>query len=343
MTVLLNGRYRGRPVTGVERYADELLAELRRSGVAVEVIAPARPVSGPLGHAWEQVVLPARARGRGSLLSLCNFGPVAVADQLVVIHDVAPFLHPDGYAPAYVAAARRIQSRLARRCRVATVSERARADLADVLHVDAAEVAIVPPAVGAPFAPGDADRGGGRGHHCVVVGGHDPRKNVGFLLELWPEVHRTSGLELVVVGRGTSSTLHGGSHARPAGVRWVTDPDDVALAELYRTSRAVLSPSRYEGFGLPLLEAMACGTPFLATDTGAAAELAIDPDQQLLPLAPDAWIERLRAWAIADLEPLAAAGLARAGTRTWQASADALRRCLGGAPAPAGSTPAVPA
>ena len=81
--------------------------------------------------------------------------------------------------------------------------------------------------------------------------------------------------------------------------------------------------SHYEGFGLPLLEAMAVGTPFLSTDTGAASELAITPDQ-VLPLCADAWINQLRHWCAADPIDLRSASMAKARTTTWARSAEAL-------------------
>lgn len=323
MTIVVNGRFTTRPVTGVERYAHSLVDALRRRGEDVRVLRPPSRVlgRGAAGHLWEQAVLPSMVPdGHGPLLSLCNFGPVRLREQVVVLHDVAPFLLPEAYGRGYVAAARLLQPRLARSCRVATVSRRARDDLARTFSLDPADIHVVPPAVGAPFAPADVEHG----RYCVFVGGHDPRKNLELLLRIWPTVRRQLGLELLVVGRRRSSTLRDAAAAEVDGTRWVRDADDHDLARLYRGALCVLSPSRYEGFGLPLLEAMACGTPFLATDTGAARELAPDPERQLLPPEPDQWLKRLRDWCTSDLDDLRRAGLAAAAERTWERSAVAL-------------------
>jgi glycosyltransferase involved in cell wall biosynthesis len=323
--VAVNARYAGRPVTGVERYADELVSRLRaRLGADCQMLQPHGAAAGVRGHLWEQLVLPADFRGCGAdvLISLCNLGPVAVRRQLVVIHDVAPFLLRDAFTPAYGMQVRAVQRALARRgCRIATVSQRSRRDLAAVLDVDPAHVALVPPAVGPPFAADDPGSGGQR---CVFVGGHDERKNLGFLLALWPQVHKRCGLELHVVGRSGSATTRAGSTTTTPGVSWHFDPTDAELADQYRSALCVLSPSRYEGFGLPLLEGMACGTPFLASDAGAAAELAVDPDEQVLPLAADVWIQRLEQWATSDPAALRAASLERSRQWSWDSSADAL-------------------
>ena len=84
------------------------------------------------------------------------------------------------------------------------------------------------------------------------------------------------------------------------------DPTDEELVRLYAGALCLVWPSYYEGYGFPLLEAMAVGTPFLSTDVGAAAELAVIPEEQILPLDPERWIERIEAWHSADLSELGA-------------------------------------
>ena len=87
------------------------------------------------------------------------------------------------------------------------------------------------------------------------------------------------------------------------------DPTDAELASSQR-ALCVLSPSHYEGYGLPLLEAMATGTPFLSSDTGAARDLAVD-DGQVLELSEDAWLAQLRAWTGTDLSDIRQRGAER--------------------------------
>lgn len=328
-TLAVNARFAARPTTGVERVARALVAHLPDAlGETPVELHPGRRSSGAAGHLWEQTLLPTRFRRTRArvLLSPCNVGPVAVRSQLVLVHDVAPFRLPESFTAAYGAQVRTIQRALARRCALATVSEHSRRELAAVLGMDSASVAIVPPAVGAPFTDVAGD---GRGGYCLFVGGHDGRKNLAFLLALWPAVHRRTGLELRVVARSGSATLHHrAGDAEVPGVRRHIDPSDRQLADHYRGALCVVSPSRYEGFGLPLLEGMACGTPFLSTDTGAAAELAIDPREQVLPLDGGLWLQRLVAWHDADQTRLRAASRAKALTRSWRHSAEALAQVV---------------
>lgn len=322
--IAVNGRFAGRPVTGVERYAHELVGRLpRRSPYDIVLVEPpAGGGSGTRGHLWEQTVLPARLRHTGAdlLLSPCNFGPLAVRQQVVIIYDVAPFILPTGFSRAYCTIARAVQPRLAHRSHVLTISERSRRDCAAVFALDPSTIGIIPAGVGPPFEPAPRPRE----PRCVFVGGHDPRKNLDFLLNLWPQVHRELDLELAVVARDASRTLQSVRTSEVPGVRWYSGLDDNELAELYRSSLFLLSPSRYEGFGLPLLEAMACGTPFFATDTGAAAELAPNPDLQVLPLDARVWIDRLRTAVSSGLEQIRDEGVEIGRRRTWDHATDVL-------------------
>jgi glycosyltransferase involved in cell wall biosynthesis len=116
--------------------------------------------------------------------------------------------------------------------------------------------------------------------------------------------------------------------AQTEGVVLHADPTDEELVGLYTNALCLLWPSYYEGFGFPLLEAMAVGTPFLSTDVGAAAELAVSPDEQILPLEPVRWCDQLEAWRSADLRELRETSARRARALTWDAAAEQTARVL---------------
>jgi glycosyltransferase involved in cell wall biosynthesis len=168
------------------------------------------------------------------------------------------------------------------------------------------------------------DAGSPRSRSCVFVGGDDVRKNLAFLTSFWPRVHAELGLELHVVARGWSSTRRtAGSEEPSAGITMHVDLDDASLARLYADALCLLWPSHYEGYGLPLLEAMAVGTPFLSSDTGAARELAVVAEQ-VLPLDADAWVEQLARWCRHDPVDVREASITAARAATWARSAEAL-------------------
>jgi glycosyltransferase involved in cell wall biosynthesis len=333
--IVVNGRFYTMPVTGSQRYARELVRRLgahleNEIQVAVppdqlvaadqlETVEPsARSWSGPRGHLWEQVTLP-RVPARGDLLiSLANWGPVRVHRQVVAILDLAPLRWPGFYSWPYRALTRVLQRQLARNVtRIVTLSEAMGLEVAATYGLDLDRIDVVPPGVGPPFTetePLSPKR------YCVFVGAHDPRKNLLFLLDFWPQVWGELGLELHVVARLASRPHRSALIPATPGVRLHHDLDDRALADLYAGALCLLSPSHYEGFGLPLLEAMATGTPFLAAEAGAARELAEEAGQ-ILPLEAPAWVEALRSWSSADLGELRRAVRRRAHAQSWDRSA----------------------
>jgi len=350
--VAVNGRFLTMTLTGVQRYAHEILPRLAASlDARLRVIVPPRRVldaddpalgaiattstwHGVHGHYWEQVVLPRLVRelGARALWSPCSWGPIAVRRHVPVVHDIAPFVHGGHVTPMYWVLARLLTPPLVRRAAfVATPSSGVRTDLVEQFRLDPDRVRTIPPGVGAPFDSwplDDLERRPRR--YCVMVGAHDTRKNPGFLLDLWPDVRKRTGLELHLTYRSFVTTRRQpdlGS-SKPDGVVLHADPTDEKLADLYANALCLLWPSHYEGYGFPLLEATAVGTPFLATDVGAARELAVNPELQILPLERQIWVERVEALARDGVGRLARQSAERARTQTWEAAAAQTARLL---------------
>jgi alpha-1,3-rhamnosyl/mannosyltransferase len=197
--------------------------------------------------------------------------------------------------------------------RVIAVSERTRADLAELYGVGGGKVVVIPNGVGAAFRPGpDAANGGG---YALLVGAIQARKEPLAALE----AAQAAGLPLVVAGPEKDAALARELARRGADLRGYVDAAE--LVRLYRGAACLLFPSRYEGFGLPVLEAMACGTPVVATDEPALREVAGDA-AVLVPR--DRLADGVRR-ALAERERLAAAGLERARRFSWD---EAARRTL---------------
>jgi glycosyltransferase involved in cell wall biosynthesis len=202
-----------------------------------------------------------------------------------------------------------------------TVSEFSRRELADTVGVDAV---VVPGGVGEAFSP-DADPEPARAAlslerpYVLTVGSRTARKNLGALAEAGRRLAE-QGMELVSAGGGRPQFR---AEAPVAGVRMLGRVPDEHLPGLYAGAEAFVLPSRHEGFGLPCLEAMAAGTPVVASTAGALPEtcgeaaLLADPDDQAA--IADAVLA-----AMADSGALRAAGLARAAGRTWGVTARAL-------------------
>jgi glycosyltransferase involved in cell wall biosynthesis len=257
-TIAIDGRAAVRPeLGGVERWARELCVRL-----PYEVIAPPPAFSHRAGHAWEQFVLPAQSARASVLLCPANLAPVAARNVVVILHDAAPLRHPEWYSPLYAAWQRRLLPLIARRARkVITVSPFSRDELEELLGVEAE---VVYGGVDARFKP-DVEPVARDRPYVLCVASHTARKNLAALVPAARALAR-DGIDLVVAGgHRPQFTAESGLE----GLQLLGHVPDEALPGLYAGAEAFVLPSRYEGFGLPVLEAMASGTPVVAADTTA--------------------------------------------------------------------------
>ncbi len=306
------------------------LPALRPGGYVV--LRPRPRLVHRAGHAWEQFVLPARAARLGAPLLLCpaNLAPAASSRTVLVLHDAAALRHPGWYSPAYVAWQRRLLPVLvARARRIVTVSDFSRGELAELLGADPGRISVIPGGVDARFTPGVDPEPARRAHgltrpYVLCVASHTARKNLAALVPA-ARALAAEGVEVVVAGG------HRPQFAAEQGLgdlRLLGHVEDELLPGLYAGAEAFVLPSLYEGFGLPVLEAMAAGTPVVTTpalaDTAGGAARLAEPDEiadAVVALLADP-AERAR---------LRDAGVARARAFTWDRTArevDALLQTL---------------
>ncbi|MFB9235629.1 glycosyltransferase family 4 protein [Plantactinospora siamensis] len=208
-----------------------------------------------------------------------------------------------------------MQRRVARRSpHVLTVSQRAAADIAADFGVPAERIRVVPVGVDTDtFRPASARTAG----RVVTVASSDaPMKGMDVLIDAVRRVPPTVLRELVVVGTASPATARAVQRADLAGrVRFVSGLPDTELAELLGSAQALAVPSRYEGFSLPAVEALACATPVVASNVGALPEL-LGGDRRCGTLVPPGDAEALAA-ALAELlaDPRACADLGAEGRR----------------------------
>ncbi len=330
--ITLNTRILSAPMTGTQRYTRELL---RRLGDVLEPIGPERHSRGLKGHLWEQFRLPGLCNGN-LLWSPANTGPAGYARQVVTVHDLTPVDHPECMGKLFGLWYRRLWKKLLPRVeRILTVSRFTRQRILDVYGLDEDRVVVTPLAAAEQFRPaGDeqiaqARRAAGIGPepYILTVGTIEPRKNLPRLLEAWKQVYpKHRGLRLVIVGAAGSESVFGptAKAAPAAGLHLAGRVEDAHLPGLYSGAELMVYPSLYEGFGLPPLEAMACGTPVVVSNAPALVEVVGQAGKIVQARDPDAIAEGiLEVLEAPDRQVLARKSLDRAACFSWDATAQA--------------------
>lgn len=330
----VNTRILGSHTTGTQRYLLELLSRWQD---AVTFIEPQRPRHGIKGHAWEQMALPAKIRKGMPLFSPSNTGPLAVANQVVTIHDVVPLDHPEWLNPRFAKWYRFLTPRLAHRVRhIITISEFTRQRIQYHMQVPREKISVIPNGVDARFnlqasssrESLHATLGLPYRNYVLYVGSLEPRKNLKGLIEAWRRLqdHLPDDLGLVICGAKGPSRIYAEQDdeaALPPRVHFTGHVPDHLMPVLYARAEFFVYPSVYEGFGLPPLEAMACGVPVITGNRTALPEVVGDAAYQIDPGDTDAIAEAiLRLADDTDLrQDLALAGMKRSYAFSWETTA----------------------
>ena len=299
----------------------------------------------PPHHRLERLTLPLEllaTRQRPDVLhSLDHVAPAwGPWRSVVTLHDLAFLLYPETHTPesrAYYAAAGESARRAAR---VIAVSRRTASDAVRLLGVDPARMRVIHNAADPRYGPRPLQEleelAARRGFdpdkpYVLFVGTLEPRKNVPVLFEALAEVRRHLDVTLLLVGgRGWLDGPIQSAHARSGlgdAARFLGWLDQADLAVLYSHARVFALPSLYEGFGLPVLEAMACGAPVVCSDAGPLPEVAGDAAVLLPPQDVRAWADAIRRLLTDEhlATSLRARGERRAREFSWEQSARATR------------------
>ncbi len=299
---------------GTARYLHALLPRLEREAALRQLSGFASGRAGTLwlDLAWYPHVLPHRARGADVLHCPTYRGPVRQGSvpMVVTVHDVAVFRHPEAFPPWTRAYSRRVVPRVLQAARrIIAVSEFTAGELESVLRVPREKVRVVPNAADSVFG---SDGPRADGDYVLAVGTLEPRKNLARLIEAAQRI----GVELRVVG----ASGWGGIDAHGDGVTWLGEAGDDELARQYRGALCFAYPSLYEGFGIPVLEAMACGAAVVTSAGGATEEVAGGAAVLVDPLDTASIAAGLEQ-AIGQHSELRLRSLERARAYSWDASA----------------------
>ena len=345
----INGRFLSQPVTGVQRYAREIVCQLdqilysEKKSVRLKakivgvpgtdtdfsrqaITLQHTPVGG--GPVWDQIVLP--FYNDGILLSLCNQGPIASAKQIICIHDLNTVLAPQSYSKSFRLLYNFTQPLLARRAaKLVTVSQFSARMLVEHRFCAADHIVVIPNGHEHVYrwdaTKADATfRRPQRRPYIFVLGSRARHKNVDVLLRAGPALDRM-GIDVLVAGGTGSSFSQANAQTSSPNVRYLGFVSDNDLAALYKNALCFAFPSITEGFGLPALEALASGCPVIASEIPALKEVCGDSALYANPNSADDWIfcVELLAAHPERAANLREKGLARAKAFSWRASAEA--------------------
>lgn len=347
--LILNGKFLSASPTGVHRVAAELAGALAgliadghpgTQGLRLSALVPADGMEraqalplesrllGPLrGIPWEQITLPLR-KGRGTLLNLCNIGPVLCRDALTMIHDTQVLLTPESYRPAFRLWYRTVQPLIGLRHRhLLTVSNFSRGQIVEAGLCRPERISVVHNGADHILRetadPSVFDRLGLSRHgYVLALASTLAYKNVAVLMRAFHSAE-LAGLKLVLFGSGGAADFERQGVTVPPSAIFAGRIDDGELRHLMENALALAFPSTTEGFGLPPLEAMHLGCPVVAAPCGALPEVCGAAAIYADPHDDSTWATALAALRDdrGQHQHFIAAGLEQAQRFTWRNAA----------------------
>src|SRR5271166_1171901 len=289
LKLCVNLRTLGYRITGVQRY---LIALLHHMPGKLDPVKPSHALQGVRGHLWEQLYLPTQLQHR-LLWSPGNTGPIGVGRQVLTVHDAASLDHPEWFDRKFALWYAAMLPRLIRKVRaIITVSHFSKQRIVSLTGVESERVNVIYNGVDKRFQVAEPDTVkrakidfGLTSPYILFVGSIEPRKNLKMLLEAW-RLGGFAGAILAVVGAGGHLFPKLQFDSIPDGVRLLGPVGDDMLPALYSGAAGFVYPSVYEGFGLPPLEAMACGCPVAVSDIPAHREVCGGTARYFGPFSP---------------------------------------------------------
>lgn len=340
--IVVNCRHLTQETTGVQRFAGHIaqnLAELRddlvfvapRGTVAQPDGYPVETVGRLQGHAWEQIDLPAHLRRLGNplLLNLMSTAPIFYRNKVMTAHDITYVRHPESFSRAFrIFYGVAVPPALRRSHRILTVSAFSKQEISAHFDLPPGAFAVIPNAVDRRFIPRPrvkAEKPGNGQPYLLAVSSPNRHKNFESLVAAYGRSGLHPEVGLTVVGSVNRSFRDTGlaSAATLPGVTFTGRVSDAELIGLYQNATAFVFPSLYEGFGIPILEAQASGTPVLASDRASLPEVLRDSAVFFDPLDVDQIAAQMVAITSSEQlrRKLSADGLANVSRFSWKNSA----------------------
>jgi len=351
--IYINGRFLTQNRSGTQRFAEEItlaldesLAKIPAVGYEFTILHPKskqrslklnhikqRAIGNRIGHLWEQIDL-YRAARNGLLLNFVNSGPILHNASIVTFHDASVFERPELFSLKYRIFHNILRPLLARRAlTLITVSKFSRERLARFFNISEEEFCLVSNGCDhISNIPSDLsvldEYELTVGKYVLCVGNASPNKNIAAAVRAF-NAAELDGYELVSVGM-PDGRVFGGMSDEASNIKRLRGISDSGLRALFENATLFAFPSKYEGFGIPLLEAMRLGCPVISSRAGANPETVGEAAIQIDPEDVDEFSAQIRALAFdkKHREKMIEKGYVRAGQFEWANSAEKLRSLI---------------
>lgn len=282
---------------GVTRYCENILDKCEKANIQYECIMPKKKLNVVRSHLWEQVILPTKLKN-DLLWSPVNTGPVRYLNQVVTVHDILPIDMPNLYAHSFFSYEyfKWVLEHLLRNVKkIITVSNYTKERIMERLLIPDKKISVCNNAI-CPLVPATPESIRyvrekyhiDRERYVLSVASLDIKKNLAALVKAWNILKDSikKDINLVLVGQQHNqlSLKHLCLDDIPDGVVITGFVPDEDLPALYKGASAFVFPSLYEGFGLPPIEAMSCGTPVVVSNVTSLPEVCGDAAVYVDPL-----------------------------------------------------------
>jgi len=291
--IIVNMRCLLSPITGVQRYTTEIVEKFPKE--SYETISPKITKYFFYGHLWEQLILPGKVKDK-LLWSPANTGPLSVKQQVLSILDLSTIDHPEWFSPKYSSWYRILLPNLAKRSKhILTISEFSKRRIMEQFGISDEKITVTYLAADKKFQPQSQNivvetRKEFKlpEHYFLALSSLEPRKNLEKLLKTWGNIETKLPQDIWLVvagGKGKSSVFKELAFKQlPKRIIFTGYVPEKSLPGLYSGALGFIYLSVYEGFGLPPIEAMACGVPVITSNSTSLPEVVGDSSLLVNPL-----------------------------------------------------------
>lgn len=311
--VIVNARFLAQRLTGVQRFSMELSLQLKRIlGDKVIFVSPYNIIQTEIarsldvkvigkytGYLWEQIELPLwlKCHGTPKLLNLCNVAPLYYRNNYVTIHDITWVRYPNAYSSMFRMIYNFMIQRLCHNAKhLFTVSEFSHSEISHYYRIPLKKISVIYNAVDNKFSP-VVDGQLRNEHYFVAVSSLKENKNFPVVLESFKRLQkRLPKVKLYIIGDLQDKnfrTVDLEEYMQDPQIRFLGRVSDEDLIRYYSNAIAFIFPSFYEGFGLPVLEAQACGCPVISSNCSSLPEVLHKSGLYNSPLDINGFIDKM--------------------------------------------------